>query len=344
MSNENRPFQAGILDFNLKRMTEAEAVTHSIPKELLALLADWRQYPLNIAKHFPVGVSWFSAEQPWFYRSVLSDEQKLNRLKQSDVLIFSGSGMSAYKYQENDRKAFTAEERLYLEKAQEIIRDHLGKGKWVLGDCFGGQLAVHAVGGQIGRLPDNEHGNTITEAGWLEHELTDAGQKDAIMKNLPNKFSAPHFHSDFVLKLPEVGTKIQTSDGEIEVTKAQVLAVRYGYADRSGVKNKDTSYIQASVVEFSNGARLYQIQPHPEMATPQKANFLVRMNPWLAKEEEMGPEYYRKALEVPKIADFTVSETITNFIYEAKRHLEKARGVIFVEAMMALNPDRYLVE
>ena len=77
--------------------------------------------------------------------------------------------------------------------AQEIIRDHLGQGKWALGICYGGQHAEHAVGGHIGRLPNN-----VTEAGWLEHTLTPAGKKDEVFCSLPHTFQAPHFHNDYV--------------------------------------------------------------------------------------------------------------------------------------------------
>lgn len=226
-----------------------------------------------------------------------------------------------------------------LGKSEKVIRDHLGEGKWVLGICFGGQLAVHAVGGKIGRLPEG-----VTEAGWLDHELILEGQKDVVFGHLPEKFYASHFHNDFVSELPEVGTKVNTANGEIEVTEAKILAIRRGYKDKSGLKNEDVEYIMASVVKFNNGAKLYQIQPHPEMSTNEKASFLVRMNPWMARDSEMGQEYYDSALVVPEDADFSVAQVIPRFVESAKKHLEDSRGITFVKAVLVQNLFQYLLK
>lgn len=339
MGEIGRPLSAGMLDFNPKRMTSDEAVAHGIPSELQNLIADWCQYPLNIASHFPDGVSWFSAEQPWFFRSVLSNEKQTQQLEDSDVLILSGSGMSAYRFQEEPGKHYSPEDKKYLEKSEELVKNHLGEGKWILGICFGGQLGMHAIGGSIGRLP-----GTVTEAGWLEHELTPQGKQDEIAGQLPQHFFAPHFHNDYVEALPKVGSIVHTDHGDITVTKADILAIRRGYLDKEGLKNGDTEYIMASVVEFNNGARYYQIQPHPEMATAGKANFLVRMNPWLAGENEMGSDYYQKALTTPSNVNYSIVEVIPRFIQKAKEYLEEQRGIQFIEATATREILKYLLE
>lgn len=335
MPEDSRPLSAGIIDFNPKRMSPDEAHAHGIPDDLIEHLGDWRQYPPNIAQHFPEGVSWFRAEQPWYFGSVMADKKHLQRLRTSDVLILSGSGLSAHHYQHGE---ISEEYRSALKKSQEVIRDHLGEGKWILGICFGGQLAIHAVGGDIERLPNN-----ITEVGWLPHQLTTDGKRDEIFSVLPNTFFAPHLHNDYVEKLPPVGTKIQTSSGEIEVVLADILATRAGYQDKTDLANAETNYVMASVVEFNNGARLYQIQPHPEMSTPQKANFLVRMNPWVGKANEMGAVYYQNALTIPEGANFSVAQIIPNFVRRAQRHSEQQHGVIFIKATLLRNLFQYLL-
>jgi len=167
-------FNAGIVDFNPKRMTKEEAEQRGIPIDLMKYLADYRQYPINIAKSFPQGVNWFSPDQEWFFKSVMANPEKIARLKASETLILSGSGLSAYRSQENDPR-ISPEDREYLNQAQDVVRSLLGQGKWVLGICFGGQLAINAVKGKIGRLPENENGNAVTEAGWLDHQLTSEG-------------------------------------------------------------------------------------------------------------------------------------------------------------------------
>ena len=336
MTETMRPLAAGIVDFNLKRMSPEETAVHGIPDTLTQHLGDWRQYPPNIAHHFPEGILWFRSDQPWFFTRVMADEKLTQTLKKNDILILSGSGLSAHGFQQG--KA-SEEYRPALERSQEVIRDLLGEGKWILGICFGGQLAVHAVGGEIGRLPQG-----VTEAGWLTHELTTEGKEDDVFGHLPNVFSAPHLHNDFVAKLPRIGTKIASSSGEIEVTKADVLAIRHGYQDRDGLANGERSYIMASVIEFSSGAKLYQIQPHPEMATPEKANFLVRMNQWVANDSEMGQQYYDQALAVPNHVDFSVAQTISNFVVAAQRNLEDLRGIAFMKATLVQDLFQYLLK
>ncbi len=332
-SMNGRAFIAGIVDFNTKQMTEEDVKARGIPPYLTRYVADLRQYPLHIAMHFPDGVSWFRADQPWYFKDLMEDPKNIRRLKESDVLIWSGSGLSAHKFQHGEPQGKYQEA---LVESQQIMRDHLGAGKWAFGICYGGQLAIAAVGGKIGRLPKG-----ITEAGWLTHKLTRAGARDEVFGFLPEKFGAPHFHNDYVEKLPVVGTKIQTSSGVIRVVRSDVLVTRDHYTDATGDHFRPGGYIMASVVEFNNGACLYQIQPHPEMADPEYANFLVRMNPWLAKE--MGEGYYRNALYIRKDAVFEVAKLIPTFVRVAKERIELQQGVNFVNAMAVQNLFRYLL-
>ncbi len=336
-----KTFDAGMIDFNLRRMTAQEAAQRGIPINLQKFIADYRQYPCNIALSFPDGVKWFSPDQEWFFKSVMPDPEKVAQLKKSDTLILSGSGLSAYRFQESDSE-IDAQDREYLTTSQDVVRSLLGQGKWVLGICFGGQMAVHAVGGRIGRLPDN-NGNAVTEAGWLEHQLTEAGKKDEVFNILPEHFSAPHLHHDFVAELPAVGTLIQTEHGSITVTRAEVLATRKGYLGRNGIELPEITYTHASVIKFHNGGTLYQVQFHPEMARSfQKVNFLVQQNAGIADEKKMGQEYYRRALEVPENADLRVVKVITRFTELARRHLEE-QGQQFVDAVIARDLNQYLL-
>jgi GMP synthase-like glutamine amidotransferase len=338
-------FDARVLDFNPKRMEIEEAHSLGIPQELQPLLADKRQYPIKIAKLFPKGITWFEPNNPWFFRLALSDKDRVQSLSESETLILSGSGLSAFKFQENDASAFSPEDYKHLETTQEIIKEHLGKGKWILGICFGGQLAIQAVGGKIGRLPNNSRGYSVTEAGWLEHELTSAGKNDEVFGNLPDRFFAPHFHNDFVSQLPQINSEVITQSGNIRITDAQILAIRRGFLDSDGIRNKDKEYIQASVIIFDNGARLYQIQPHPEMSTSVNANFLVRQNEWIINE--MGRDYYNQALQVPPDADFSASSIITRFVNAARDHDEAAKGIRYprhVEGQKVSQFTPYLLE
>lgn len=341
MTEANLPsFKSGIIDFNPNRMTRDQTENIGMPEELRVILGDFRQYPLNIAQHFPEGVIWFSQDKPWFYRDIFSNPDHIASLQNNEVLILSGSGMSAYKFQERTINEFTSEDLEYLGKSQKIIKNMLGQGKWILGICFGGQLAIHAVGGKLGRLPEDESGISITEAGWLDHRLTDAGKYDEIFSLLPDNFSAPQLHNDFVAALPKVGTIIETTDNPIKVVRSEVLAIRKGFLGRNGIQNYDQDYIQASLVEFNNGARLYQLQPHPEMASPKKANFLVRQNPWI--EGEMGEKYFQQALTVPDDADFSISNVITLFIESARSFYERRDALVFARSVVGQKLDQFI--
>lgn len=333
-------FSTSIIDFNPKRMNLEQLTENGIPTKLADQFGDFRQYPLNIAAQLADGAVWYSPDKPWHFKQTLLDSERFLELTEAETLILSGSGMSAYKYQEgigieeSDEKA--------LGKAEELVRQQLIDNKWVLGICFGGQIAIKAVGGKIGRLPENGRGVTVTESGWLDHELTDVGREDEIFGQLTSPFYAPHLHNDFVSELPAVGTQVSHSNQVITVVRSEVLAVRHGFLGQNGLTNLDTQYIQASLIEFDNSARLYQIQPHPEMATPEKANFLVRQNPWIANPDEMAQDYYDQALQVPTNADFSVARVITDFSSEARKHREQVLALNFVTSTISQDPQQFI--
>jgi len=341
MENESQVFTAEIIDFNPKRMTPEEASLFGLPPQF----ADKRQYPLRIGIQLGESAQWYESNHSWFYQDTLADSEQYLRLLQKDSLILTGSGHSAHKYQENP-ELFSEQDKRSLDQACMAVRDFLGEGKWVFGTCFGGQLGAYAVGCTLGRLPENEYGNAVTEAGLLEHELTEAGRNDEVFGYLREQETvwAPHLHSDYVAELPKVGTVILTASGPISVVKAEPLLIRHGYADRFGIKDTAWPYIHAAVIEFSNGARYYHSQPHPEMATKDSYNFLSRQNKsWLAKEEEMGEAYYNKAISLPYQSNFSYAEILPRFIREARTFRERQTSTLFVDAVFNQELLRFLV-
>lgn len=282
-------FGAGIIDFNLKRMTPEEVSMHNLPTNL----ADWRQYPLRIGRALESSASWYSPETIWFYAELFNNPDAISRLMNNDALFLSGSGLSAFKLQENP-SLFDADVRNSLEEAQKSVRDFLGQRKWVFGTCFGGQLAAETLGAKLGRLPNNPYGNAITEAGWLEHRLTKDGKDDEVFGYLKDKETvwAPHLHNDYVDELPAEGHEVYTSSGQISVVESKRLLVRNGYLGVAGPENENHEYIHAGVITFDNGARFYFCQFHPEMATKDGWDFLVRRNShWVGESMEMGEDY-----------------------------------------------------
>jgi len=164
-------FNAGVVDFNPRRMDEPQARQAGIPTRLQPYLADLRQYPLRIGERLQDIATWYDEGLVWYYASLFKNEDMVNRLLDKHVLILSGSGPSAFKFLANPNE-FADLNKEALVRSQAVIKQFLGEGKWILGICFGGQLAVGTMGGILGRLPKNGFENTITEAGMLPHELT----------------------------------------------------------------------------------------------------------------------------------------------------------------------------
>ena len=78
----------------------------------------------------------------------------------------------------------------------------------VLGVCYGHQLLADALGGEAGYHPDGR------EVGTVEIDLTEAGQQDALLGQLPTQFKAHVTHSQSALNLPDNATVLACNDYE----------------------------------------------------------------------------------------------------------------------------------
>lgn len=67
----------------------------------------------------------------------------------------------------------------------------------VLGVCYGHQLLVHALGGEVHWHPQGR------EIGTVNIQLTPAGQQDNLLQTLPSRFTAQATHAQSVKSLPE---------------------------------------------------------------------------------------------------------------------------------------------
>lgn len=77
------------------------------------------------------------------------------------------------------------------------IREMAQRNLPVLGVCYGHQLLAEALGGSAGYHPEG------AEIGTVDVSLTEAGQQDALLGQLPTQFSAHVTHSQSALTLPE---------------------------------------------------------------------------------------------------------------------------------------------
>ena len=198
-----------------------------------------------------------------------------------DALILSGSPLFASKYQKMiESDELTGSD--YCE-VHEAVGRLLDFPNLIYGICFGSQILAHMLGGVVSHTGQ-------TEIGYLEHELTKAGKGDPIFGDLPTTFFAAHSHDDIVEQLPSGKS----------ISESAILATR-------------NDQIHAWKVTLHDGRTHYGTQFHPEMSTPQNAQYFV-----LASRDELvathGEAGYQQLLEVPDHAGFEISNTLTSFL------------------------------
>lgn len=88
----------------------------------------------------------------------------------------------------------------WLADARALLRHAVETEVPVLGICLGAQMLAQATGGTVAT------GESGTELGVVEVELTAACRQDSLFSGAPEPFLAGSFHSDAVAVLPPEGT------------------------------------------------------------------------------------------------------------------------------------------
>jgi GMP synthase-like glutamine amidotransferase len=101
------------------------------------------------------------------------------------------------------QNAWDEEGNPWLQKEKAFLGEALGKGKIILGICFGAQLLAEALGG---KLFPNQH----KEIGWHEVFLNREGRESFLFQNVPQSFVSLHWHSDH-FSLPSGCTRLAYS-------------------------------------------------------------------------------------------------------------------------------------
>ncbi|MDR3419544.1 MAG: type 1 glutamine amidotransferase [Nevskia sp.] len=96
-----------------------------------------------------------------------------------DALVVMGGPMNIYEYERHP----------WLTGEKALIRAAVAAGKRVLGVCLGAQLIADVLGGPVTR---NRH----SEIGWFPVTLTEAGRASPWFTDLPQRFTAFHWHGD----------------------------------------------------------------------------------------------------------------------------------------------------
>ena len=126
--------------------------------------------------------------------SALYSSQQMPTTSQFDWLIILGGPMNVY--EEQGYPWLAAEKRL--------IAEAIAQQKIVLGICLGAQLIADVLGARVYR-------NSQPEIGWFPISLTENADASPVLKDLPGRFSAFHWHGD-TFDIPAGAVRLARSD------------------------------------------------------------------------------------------------------------------------------------
>ena len=118
---------------------------------------------------------------------LLSQTPNLKEVRKFDVLMIGGSG--EYYVSKQNLPRFPA--------VMDLLNDIVSIGHPTFASCFGFQLLVRALGGEVAYKPD------FMEVGTYQLSLSEAGAADELFASLPSPFAAQLGHKDRAESLPE---------------------------------------------------------------------------------------------------------------------------------------------
>jgi len=117
-------------------------------------------------------------------------------LGRGDALLIGGSG-----------DYYVSKDHLpHAEAVYDLLREVAARGFPTFASCFGFQLMVRALGGEIVHDPET------TEVGTLELELTAEGRSDPLLGQLPERFTAQLGRKDRAARMPDGVPNLAASD------------------------------------------------------------------------------------------------------------------------------------
>ena len=147
---------------------------------------------LHLLEHDPINLSntnittWAKKKGYQLSRTYVCEHEKLPVIDDFDWLMVMGG--SPHAWEENVHAWLPAE--------KEFIAKVLDHNKIIMGVCFGSQLLAEALGGSV-------FTSEYQEIGWHEVVLTHEGRDSFLFKNIPERFTTFHWHSDHFSLPPE---------------------------------------------------------------------------------------------------------------------------------------------
>ncbi len=139
----------------------------------------------------------------------------LSKVRRLDALMIGGSG--EFYVSKGDLPHFEA--------VLGLLREVVETGHPMFASCFGFQLLVEALGGEIVHDPGS------AEVGTLELRLTEEGARDELLGALPPRFAAQMGRKDRAERLPEGFVRLAESDRNrfqaFRVPRAPIWATQF---------------------------------------------------------------------------------------------------------------------
>lgn len=135
----------------------------------------------HICLEGPAMLGAFFRQRGWNIEEVNLDRGEFpnKSAEEYDLILILGGPMGV---NEEDKYPFLAPEIEYIKKS-------LKTEVPIVGICLGAQLIAKALGAPV-------YKNRAVEIGWYEIYLTDAALSDPVLKGLPERFYAFHWHGD----------------------------------------------------------------------------------------------------------------------------------------------------
>ena len=140
---------------------------------------------IHLLEHDPIDLTntnmtaWAQKRGYSLTHTYVCNNEKLPSIDDFDWLMIMGG--SPHAWEENIHS--------WLAPEKEFIAEALDRNKIMLGVCFGAQLLAEALGGDV-------FSNEYQEIGWYDVQLTSEGRDSFLFKNIPERFTTFHWHSD----------------------------------------------------------------------------------------------------------------------------------------------------